>query len=77
MSNRFLEGIRFVWFLEGVWKVSGGCQEGVRKVFGKNPDLISTGRKGLICLEGVWKVSESYLRGVWKVSGGFWKVSGR
>ena len=62
--NKFLE--------PSVWKVSGGSQEGVRKVFGrclKDVWRVDGGclesvwnknpclRKGPICLDGVWKVS--------------------
>ena len=46
-------------------------------VWNKNPYLISTGRKGLICLKGVWmrlnvlgEVCGRCLEGVWKVSEG-------
>ena len=79
--------------LVGVWKVSGlclvsgrclgasevpgGCFEGV---WSKNPHIISTGRKGPMCLEIVCWVSERFPRGVWKGLGncleGAWKVFG-
>ena len=36
--------------LEGVWRVHGGCLEGV---WNRNPHLLSTRRKGPMCLEGV------------------------
>ena len=50
--------------LEGVWKLSGRYQEGLRTMSGsclegvwnKNPYLISTGSKDPMCLEVVWKV---------------------
>ena len=82
LSNMSLEGITIA---SGFWKVSGRYEECIRKLFGKyldfvwnkNPYLISTGRKGLICLEGVWMclnvLREVYGRcfeGVWKVCGG-------
>ena len=85
VSNTCLEGITIVpefWMVsgrryqEGFRKESGRCLEGV---WNKNPHLICTWRKGLICLEGVWKVSASGPICIWKVSGvpGFWKVSRR
>ena len=75
----FLEGVWKVCgrCLEGVWKTSGGAQKGVCKMSGglmksawkvcgvwiKKPHLISTGRKGPMCLEDVLKLSESCLEG--------------
>ena len=65
-----------VWFPKGVWKVSGLCWEGIRRVSRRSPEgvckvsyLIFSRRKGLICLEGVWKVSVSCPICVCKVSG--------
>ena len=55
VSNRYLEGMRIV---SGFWKVSGRYQKGLKKKFERcleifwnmNPRLISTERRGLICL---------------------------
>ena len=62
--------------LEGVWKVFGKCLEGVWKVFGWYPEDVRTVSGG--SLDGVRKVSGRYLEGVLKVSGlkGLWKVFG-
>ena len=66
--------------LEGVWKVSGRCVDGVLGFW------LSGGwwRESGECLAGVWKVSgafECYLDCVWRVSGksiqGVWKLDGR
>ena len=63
--------------LEGVWKVSGRCVDGVLGFW------LSGGwwRVSGECLAGVWKVSgafECYLDCVWRVSGkciqGVWKL---
>ena len=67
MSARYQEGLR---------KKSGRCFEGV---WNKTPNLISTRRKGLVCLECFQILSERCLEGVCRVSGrclqGVWKVS--
>ena len=50
--------------MEGIWRMSGGCPEGVRRV-------------SEICLEGDWKVFGSSLEGFLKVPERCLVVSGR
>ena len=53
--------------LDGVWKVFGRCLEGVRRLSGMCPEGVW--RVSGMCLEGVSIMSPRSLEGVWRVSG--------
>ena len=59
--------------LKGIWRLSGRCLEGVRRVLEGIWRLLGG------CLEGSWKVSDWCLLGIKRVSGGYkegvWRMS--